>query len=148
VALKAYIIENMDNPSLLLSDDEWQKQLTPEQYAVLRQKQTEPPFTGKLLYNKSKGLYVCAACGQTLFSSDTKFDSKSGWPSFYDVLSQGAVKFVPDASGGINRTEVACANCGSHLGHVFEDAPDQPTGMRYCINSAALNFKVDPKKSK
>jgi peptide-methionine (R)-S-oxide reductase len=127
-----------------LSDDEWKKKLTPEQYAVLRQKATEPPFTGKLLHNKDTGMYTCAACGAELFDSGTKFDSGSGWPSFYDVATKGAVKLEQDDSGGMTRTEVTCANCGSHLGHIFHDAPQTPTGERFCINSAALDFK--PKK--
>ena len=113
-----------------------------EQYAVLRQKGTEAPFTGKLLHNKETGMYVCGACGQPLFSSDTKFDSGSGWPSFYDVATKGAVKLIDDDSHGMQRTEVVCNNCGSHLGHLFHDAPDQPTGDRFCINSAALDFQA------
>jgi len=122
------------------TDDEWKKELTPEQYEVLRNKATEAPFTGKFLHNKDSGMYVCGACGQELFNSDTKFESGSGWPSFYDVAKSGAVKLVSDDSHGMERTEVVCGNCGSHLGHLFDDAYDQPTGQRYCINSAALNF--------
>jgi len=124
-----------------LPDDAWKKKLTSEQYRVLREKGTEAPFTGKLLHNDKTGDYTCAACGQVVFNSDTKFDSGSGWPSFYDVANTKAVKLAADASGGMHRVEVMCANCGSHLGHVFNDAPDQPTGMRFCINSAALDFK-------
>ncbi|HUD08134.1 MAG TPA: peptide-methionine (R)-S-oxide reductase MsrB [Candidatus Saccharimonadales bacterium] len=108
-----------------------------------RQYKTEPPFTGKLLYNKAKGLYVCSACGQALFGSEKKFDSKTGWPSFYDVITQDAVKLMPETLDRINWAEVVCRHCGNHLGHVFDDAPDQPTGIRYCINSAALDFKAD-----
>lgn len=124
-----------------LSEDEWKKKLSPERYQILREKGTEAPFTGKLLHNDKTGDYVCAACGQVVFQSDTKFDSGSGWPSFYDVANTKAVKLAEDSSHGMRRVEVTCANCGSHLGHVFNDAPDQPTGMRFCINSAALDFK-------
>lgn len=124
-----------------LSEDEWKKKLSPERYQILRQKGTEAPFTGKLLHNDKTGDYVCAACGQVVFQSDTKFDGGSGWPSFYDVANTKAVKLAEDSSHGMRRVEVTCANCGSHLGHVFNDAPDQPTGMRFCINSAALDFK-------
>lgn len=130
-----------------LTDNQWKQKLTPEQYAVLRQKGTEAPFTGKLLHNEKTGKYVCAACGNELFHSDTKFDSGSGWPSFYDVATKGAVKLQEDTSQGMRRVEVTCANCGSHLGHVFNDAPEQPTGMRFCVNSCALDFKpVQAKK--
>jgi peptide-methionine (R)-S-oxide reductase len=124
-----------------VNDDELKKKLSPQQYAVLREKATEAPFTGKLLHNKDTGMYVCGVCGQPLFSSDTKFDSGSGWPSFYDVATKGAVKLIEDNSHGMSRTEVVCNNCGSHLGHLFHDAYDQPTGDRFCINSAALDFK-------
>ena len=123
------------------SDDELRERLTPEQYNILRQKGTEAPFTGKFLHNKDSGMYTCAACGSELFPSGTKFDSGSGWPSFYDVATKGAVKLQDDSSHGMSRTEVVCANCGSHLGHLFDDAHDQPTGQRYCINSCALDFK-------
>lgn len=126
-----------------LSDEQWKNKLTPDQYAVLRQKGTEAPFTGKLLHNKDSGMYTCAACGAQLFSSGTKFDSGSGWPSFYDVATKGAVKLIDDTSHGMHRVEAECANCGSHLGHVFDDAPDQPTGQRFCINSCALDFKPE-----
>lgn len=124
-----------------LSDDEWKGKLTPEQYRILREKGTEAPFTGKLLHEKGTGDFVCAACGATVFKSDTKFDSGSGWPSFYDPASTDAVRLIEDTSHGMRRVEVTCANCGSHLGHVFNDAPDQPTGMRFCINSASLGFE-------
>jgi peptide-methionine (R)-S-oxide reductase len=124
-----------------LTDDEWKQKLTPEQYRVLREKGTEAPFTGKLLHNKDGGDYTCAACGAVVFKSDTKFDSGSGWPSFYDMAGEHAVTLTDDKSLGMTRTEVTCANCGSHLGHLFHDVPDQPTGMRFCINSAALDFQ-------
>lgn len=121
--------------------DEWKDKLTPEQYRVLRQKGTEAPFTGKLLHNHETGMYTCAACGMELFHSDTKFDSGSGWPSFYDPANTENVKLVEDNSDGMRRLEVQCANCGGHLGHVFRDAPQTPTGVRFCINSCALDFK-------
>ena len=123
-----------------LSDEELRKKLTPEEYRILREKGTEAPFTGKFLNNKETGMYTCLVCGANLFTSDTKFDSGSGWPSFYDVFSSDAVKLTEDSSHGMQRVEATCANCGSHLGHVFKDAHDQPTGMRFCINSASLDF--------
>lgn len=122
------------------TDDEWKRQLTPEQYEVLRNKATEAPGTGKLLHNDETGEYVCAGCGSLIFKSQTKFDAHCGWPSFYDPADTEAVRLVEDTSHGMRRVEVQCANCGGHLGHVFNDAPDQPTGMRFCINSAALDF--------
>lgn len=127
------------------SDEEWRQKLTPEQFHVLREKGTEAPFTGKLLFNDAQGAYVCAACGNVLFDSNTKFEAHCGWPSFYDA-KPGAVKLTPDNSQGMSRTEVTCAQCGGHLGHVFDDAPDQPTGQRFCINSAALDFTPADKK--
>ncbi len=127
-------------------EEGWKQKLTPEQYAVLREKSTETPFTGKFLHNKNSGMYTCAACGSELFDSATKFDSGSGWPSFYDVAKSGAVKLVDDNSMGMQRTDAVCAVCGGHLGHVFDDAKDQPTGQRFCINSCALDFK--PKDAK
>lgn len=117
-------------------ESEWREELTPEQYRVLRKAGTEPPYTGRLLHKKEKGTYHCAACGNKLFKSGTKFDSGTGWPSFYEVI-KGSVKLEKDAT---SRVEVRCAKCGSHLGHVFNDGP-KPTGKRYCINSIALKFK-------
>ncbi len=121
-------------------EEYWKKKLTPEQYHVLREKGTEPAFTGKLTNNFDTGMYECGACGQPLFSSDTKFDSECGWPSF-DRSIQGNVILQEDSSFGMSRTEVMCSNCGSHLGHVFDDGPRETTGKRFCINSVSLNFK-------
>ena len=113
---------------------------------MLREKGTEAPFTGKYLNHKENGMYTCAVCGVEIFSSDTKFNSGSGWPSFNNPANTKAVKLTEDRSGGMRRVEVSCANCGSHLGHVFNDAPNQPTGMRFCINSASLGFEPKNKK--
>lgn len=124
-----------------VTDEELKKKLTPQQYHLLREKGTEAPFTGKFLHNKADGTYACAACGAELFKSEHKFDSGSGWPGFYNVISSDSVKLAEDNRHGMRRVEISCANCGSHLGHVFHDAPDQPTGMRFCVNSACLDFK-------
>lgn len=125
------------------TDAEWQAQLNPQQYAVLRQAGTERPFTGKYVHTKDKGTFHCAACGQALFTSNTKFDSGSGWPSFWDVIEQGHVELHKDTKFGMVRTEVVCSRCGSHLGHVFEDGPADKTGLRYCINSLSLDLKAE-----
>lgn len=122
------------------SEEEWKNELSEEQYHILREKGTERPWTGALLENKDKGIYECAACGNELYSSDTKYDSGSGWPSFYDPITAEAVDFEKDKSFGMVRTEVKCGRCGSHLGHIFPDGPE-PSGQRYCMNSGALSFK-------
>lgn len=127
------------------SEEEWKKELTPEQYKVLRKKGTERAFTGELLHNKEKGMYVCAGCGAELFDSDTKYDSGSGWPSFWQPAEKENIEEKSDNSLFMRRTEVNCRQCGGHLGHVFEDGP-QPTGQRYCINSMSLGFKKQDKK--
>ena len=121
------------------SDEEWRRSLTPEQYRILREKGTERPFTGQYAETKTSGVYLCAACGLELFASETKFDAGCGWPSFYDPLDKEHVEEHEDRSHGMVRTEVTCSRCGGHLGHVFPDGPN-PTGLRYCINSASLRF--------
>jgi len=122
--------------------DEWKKKLTKEQYHVLRKKGTERPFTGKYWDNHEKGTYKCAGCGTELFSSEAKFESGTGWPSFYDALDPEKIIEKKDTSFGMVRTEVLCKNCGGHLGHKFEDGP-KPTGCRYCINSVSLDFEKE-----
>ncbi len=125
-----------------LTDDEWRTRLTPEQFAVTRQAATEPPFTGKYWNTKEPGVYRCVACGTELFRSDTKYESGSGWPSFYAAIDDGRISTREDRSHGMARTEILCATCDGHLGHLFDDGPN-PTGLRYCVNSAALELDPD-----
>lgn len=141
--LKSNIMsENKDQTQVVKSDEEWRKLLSPEQYRVMREKGTEAPFTGKYYLNKEKGVYVCAACGNELFTSDMKFESSCGWPSFDREIAGGKIKTQIDTSYGMVRTEIICAKCGAHLGHLFDDGPTS-TGERYCVNSVSLDFKKD-----
>lgn len=123
------------------TEAEWKQTLSPEQYRILRQKGTEPAFTGEYYHGKEQGMYLCAACGNELFSSDAKYESGSGWPSFWEPARQENIATVPDDSHGMARTEVTCSRCGSHLGHVFDDGPADKTGQRFCVNSASLKLK-------
>lgn len=131
---------NDTSRKIIKSDEEWKRELTHEQYHIMREKGTEAPCTGKYWHSKEDGIYLCAACGHALFSSETKFDSGTGWPSFYKPISQGSVEPTLDDTHGMHRTEVICNRCGAHLGHVFDDGPE-PTGKRYCINSISLKLK-------
>ncbi len=133
------LVGPVESPKLALSDEEWRRRLTPEQFRVLRSSGTERPFCGALLDNKKPGVYTCAGCGLPLFSSDSKFHSGTGWPSFFQPIAEGNVAERADHGHGMTRTEINCARCDGHLGHVFDDGP-RPTGLRYCMNSESLNF--------
>jgi len=128
--------------SVKKSDEEWRRELTPEQYRITREKGTEPPFSGEYIDLKDDGVYHCVCCGAPLFRSSEKYDSSSGWPSFWEPVSDDAIATALDRSLGLTRTEIMCARCGAHLGHVFEDGP-RPTGLRYCTNSGSLDFVHD-----
>jgi len=133
-------------PKINKTEEEWKKQLTPEQYHILREKGTERPFSSKFEEHWDGGIYSCVACGNELFKSDSKFDAHCGWPSFYEALDKTKIIEKPDNTIGMRRTEITCANCGGHLGHVFDDGP-KPTGLRYCVNGTSLEFKkVEQKK--
>lgn len=133
-------MSNDDSTKIVKTDAEWKSQLSAEQYRVLREKGTERPFTGQFYLHKERGVYVCAACGNELFTSDMKFDSHCGWPSFDKEIAGGKIKTELDTTHGMIRTEIMCGKCGSHLGHLFDDGPTE-TGMRYCVNSVSLDFK-------
>ncbi len=133
-------MKNMSEQKVQKTEQEWREELSPERYNVLREAGTEPPFSGEYTYSKDDGMFRCGACGNALFSSDSKFDSGTGWPSFTEPAVAEAVELKDDSSHFMRRTEVLCANCGSHLGHVFDDGPG-PTGQRYCINSLSLDLE-------
>ena len=137
---KQQVSSENSSEKIVLSNEEWRKRLSPEVYHIAREKGTERPFTSKYEHSNDIGTYYCAVCGNALFQSDTKFESGCGWPSFYKPISKGSVIYSHDKSYGMNRTEVTCGRCGSHLGHVFEDGPP-PTGLRYCINGVVLDFE-------
>lgn len=137
----------MTKENISKSEEEWKEELTPEEYHVLREKGTERPFTGKYYKTKEPGVYRCAACGNEVFSSKTKYESGSGWPSFWAPIEDESVEMENDTSFGMRRTEVICSRCGSHLGHVFDDGPE-PTGQRFCINSVALQLEKQKEKVK
>lgn len=139
-SLKNKVYSKTDSTKVLLQENEWKKILTPEQFFVARQKGTERPWTSPLEKNKEVGTYYCAACGNALFKSNTKFESGCGWPSFYEPITKSSIIYTPDNSHNMERTEVQCGRCKSHLGHVFEDGPP-PTGLRYCINGVVLDFE-------
>jgi peptide-methionine (R)-S-oxide reductase len=128
---------------IVKTEEEWKKELTPEEYRILREKGTEAPGSGELYHNKESGMYVCRACGAELFSSDAKYDSGSGWPSFWQAVDPSKITKAVDESFGMIRTEIMCARCGSHLGHVFDDGPKETTGKRFCVNSASLKFRKE-----
>ncbi|MBS3915771.1 MAG: peptide-methionine (R)-S-oxide reductase MsrB [Bacteroidetes bacterium] len=134
-------MDSIDNYPVKKTDEDWKKELNAEEYRVLREKGTERPFSSEYETLWDSGTYVCKACGAELFKSNTKFDAHCGWPSFYQSIDKSAVKEIEDRSHGMTRTEVVCAKCGGHLGHVFNDGYDQPTGLRYCINGVSLGFK-------
>ena len=128
---------------IIKSEEEWKKILSPDKFIVLRKKGTERAFTGKLYHIKEKGIYICGGCGLELFSSNTKYESGSGWPSFWEPMANDKIETVVDKSHGMKRIEIMCARCGGHLGHVFEDGPRDKTGLRYCVNSESLEFKKE-----
>lgn len=131
----------MEDDKMPKTEEEWKKVLTPEEYRILREKGTEPPGSGELYHNAENGMYVCRACGAELFSSGAKYDSGSGWPSFWEAVDPSKIVKTTDLSLGMARTEITCARCGSHLGHVFDDGPKDKTGKRFCVNSMSLKFK-------